>query len=66
MVTIKRIKKNFGAPICRRCLNEHYHVKLRRSNCFLSKEVDVCPVCEDKKRLVTGFTLIGAIKLLWK
>lgn len=66
MITIRRIKKHYGSLICRRCLNEHYGTKLRPADCYLIREVDVCPACEDKKRLVRRLTLLGYIKTIGK
>ncbi len=64
MLTISRIKKEYGAPICRRCINEQYHVNLRRKNCRYFKASDVCPRCGNTRHIVKRLGLSGYCKVI--
>ena len=64
MILIHRINKKYGTPICRLCLNERCGVSLNRQDCILTKEVELCPICRDKKRLVVLLWPIGYLKTL--
>ena len=66
MITISRIKKDFGGPICRSCINNRYSVKLSRKHCRYEKHSDVCPSCGERKHIVKRLSLLGYLKGIGK
>ena len=66
MIRIRHVKKHYGSLLCRKCLNRKYGANLQPRNCIYLKEIDICPVCEDKKKLVRRLTLIGYIRTIGK
>ena len=66
MVTIDTIRRRYGVHICRRCINEEYHVKLDPENCIYDCHYPrKCPRCGEMQNIVTGFRLSGKAKLLF-
>ena len=66
MITISRIKKDFGGPICRHCISDRYGVKLERKNCRYEKHSDVCPSCGEIRHIVKRLTPAGYLKGIGK
>ena len=64
MLTMSRIKKEHGAPICRRCVNKQYQVNLRRKHCRYYRYSDICPCCGESRHIVKRFSLAGCWKLI--
>lgn len=65
MLSLRPVILDYGAPLCRRCLNRRYGVHLAHRDC---REVPnrECPCCRKSGSVVTGLRLGGRIKLLWK
>ena len=66
MLTISLIKRIWGSPICRSCINEQFNVALERKDCKYMKHSDFCPRCKKKAHIVKGFRLSGVWKVFWK
>ncbi len=66
MRTMSRIKKQYGAPICRRCINEQYGADLRRKHCRYYRHSADCPRCGETRHIVKRFTLAGYMKVISK
>ena len=66
MLTISRIKRQYGVPICRSCINEQFGANLQRKNCRYLKHSDICPRCGKKKHIVKKLTLMGYLKVIGK
>lgn len=65
MFSIAPIEKKYGMPICRRCINRKYHARLEQRHCVYGY-VYRCPVCGKNRNIVTGFTLSGHLRMLFK
>ena len=67
MVSIKKIKKMYGSPTCRQCVNKTYRVHLLHTDCrYELSSPNKCPRCGEMKNIVTGFMLSGYLKTLFK
>ena len=65
MLTTKRIKKQFGDYLCRRCINAQYHVHLKREDCRYGYSY-VCPRCKAEQNIVVDFSPSGKWKVLFR
>ncbi|MBQ8161025.1 MAG: hypothetical protein IJ083_09760 [Clostridia bacterium] len=65
-MTIHRIYKLNGGYICRRCINDDYHIHLRHRDCRYLPVQSTCPACHGTRNLVVGVRLSGQLKLLFK
>ena len=66
MLTISRIKRMYGSPICRYCINEQFGTNLKRKNCVYMKHSGICPRCGKKRHIVRKLSLAGYFKVLGK
>ena len=66
MLTISLIKRVWGGPICRSCINEQFHVALEREDCKYEKHSGLCPRCKKKSHIVKRLKFRGYLKVLWK
>lgn len=67
MVNMERIKREFGIPICRRCINEEYHAALTPKDCVYGNPFPhKCPRCGETRNIVTDLNLSGKWKLLFR
>lgn len=65
MISTKPIEERYGRPICRRCINKAYHVKLIPEDCVYGY-VYSCPVCNENRNIVVGFRKTGKVKMFFK
>ena len=65
MLSMKRVRKKYGDYICRACLNEAYHVRLKRENCKYGYMYR-CPRCGENKNIVVHLTPGGRLKTLFR
>ena len=67
MISLKKIRKRFGSYICRQCINKAYGIHILHQDCdyelIYPKQ---CPSCGELKNIVTGLTLKGYLKSLFK
>ncbi len=66
MLTMARIKKEYGSPICRHCINEEFGANLQRRHCRYLKHSGICPRCGEKKHIVEKLTFRGYLKVISK
>ena len=62
MLTIKKITKKYGGPICRACIKAEYNVALERRDCKYMRHSDTCPCCGERKHIVKGLKFSGFMK----
>ena len=67
MISINKVYRDHGGPVCRSCLNTMTKAHLRRKNCWYAPYPGICPRCQvDNKNLVVKLKLSGKLKtLLW-
>lgn len=66
MLTLKPVILDYGAPLCRRCLNRSYDVHLAHRDCREAPSPMPCPCCQKPGKVVVGLKLGGHWKLLRK
>lgn len=67
MVSMNTVLKDFGRPVCRRCINRQYRVHLQPQDCQYSWPYpSPCPNCKETHHIVEGLSLRGRLKLLKK
>lgn len=65
LLSMKKLTKEYGGPICRACLNEMSGVHLRRKNCWYVSYQGICPRCnQDDKNLVAKLRFSGKVKVM--
>ena len=65
MLSMRPIERRFGRPICRRCINKTYHVRLIKADCVYGYLYN-CPVCNEDRNIVVDLRLTGKLKMLFK
>ncbi len=65
MLSAKPIHDRYGDYICRRCINREYRVKLVPEDCHYGYDYE-CPCCHVMRHIVTGFTLRGRVKMIFR
>ena len=55
MLTMKKILRTYGRPICRACVNNLYNVRLVPKDLHYQYGHDTCPACGEQKHIVVGF-----------
>ncbi len=67
MVSIRTVIKDFGRPVCRRCINQKYNVNLQPQDCeYDGPYAAICSNCDEVHHIVIGFSLSGKFKMLTK
>ena len=65
MQTVEPIRRRYGEVICRACINEEYGAKLEPKDCLYGYTY-TCPRCGKNRHLVSGFTMSGKLKMLFR
>ena len=65
MLTGKRIRKDFGDNICRKCINRHYGVQLKQEDCVYGYYYR-CRSCRETQNIVVDLTPSGKLKTILK
>ncbi len=60
-ISMKKIEKKYGGPLCRACLRELSGVHLSRRECWYMPFQGLCPRCH-----MDGKNLVGKLKLSGK
>ena len=67
MATINTVWNRCGRPVCRRCINQVFHVNLQPRDCsYPIPYQQQCAVCGQPSNVVEGFRLTGTLKMLLK
>lgn len=66
MLTMNKIRTKYGGNLCRRCVNEAYHVQLRSHDCWYEYYPHVCPRCGEIHNIVNDLKLSAKLRLLLK
>ena len=66
MITMEKIRRDFGGNICRRCINETYRVQLRSHDCWYEYYPHACPRCKEIQNTVNDLKLPAKLRLLLK
>lgn len=65
MVSMKTVIRDFGRPVCRRCINKRYHVNLQPQDFQYQEPYPrLCPNCKEVHHIVSGLSFTGKVKLL--
>ena len=65
MLTMKKIRRTYGQPICRACINNNFNLRLRSVECRYRYGSETCPACGEMKHIVIGFRWKGYLKGLF-
>lgn len=66
MASIEEIHKNMGAVVCRRCICRIYGVRLEPKDCIYDEFPQRCTYCKQMHNIVSGFSLSGKLKMMFK
>ena len=66
MASIEQVKQHFNGSVCRRCINNAYKVNLTRGDCHYYYYPRNCACCKEMKNIVSGFTISGRVKMIFK
>ena len=67
MISMDKIRKEYGGYICRRCLNEIYHTNLTPRDCIYETiYLRECKRCHKSGHTVEGLNKKGMLKTLLK
>lgn len=64
MITCKRVKRESLGRCCRECLNEKYHLRLKREDCIYLYYPYKCRKCGRMKNIVQDIRWISRWKLV--
>ena len=66
MLTMERVRRDFGKEVCRVCINNRYHIKLHHDDCRYHHKNGPCPQCGEDRHIVADFAKGTFWKRLFK